>query len=774
MSNILRCICFLVLCAVGCSSNHVVLDVAVEGLPSEVALLAVSLSQTGDSKPTVAREISSGLAHFKIELPESKFGLFTVQLTALDGANCGLAQGAGSVDVNAPGTYSVPVMLSALPAGICQLRVSLIGQGSGVVTSEPAGISCGQTCQATFPFGQPVTLTASADPSSLFFGWSGACSGTGPCKLASDQQSRDVRASFVTRDNCLVDGLCWQNPRPQGSNLLSIWGARPDRLWAVGSGGTILMWNGSFWAPSAHPPVAQLNGIWGSGVDDVWAVGNFGVILHWDGLAWQSWESPTTRALNAIHGTGPKDIWVVGNRGVILHWDGAVWAVRDAGSIQDLTAVWANEEDVWFTSYQGAVWRLHNGQFSSQSLASGALSTVWGTAADDVWVAGALNHAFHFDGTQWTALPEFDPPHDLSDLRFIRAIWGASRDEVWLGNTAQRIYRHRNGGFETLASTEGSVYSLFGFGSEDIWAVGGGGLIMHWNGVLWERLSSGITDMMTAVWGKSSSQMWAASSSGGLFQYDGYSWRERARSSAALYGIWGSADNDIWAVGANGAIFHYDGQRWSAVLSPTGATLGAIWGNSATDVWVGGLAGVLLHWDGTTWLRRSLPDNSLATAGIWGSGPSDVWVVGAKILSGGFVYHWNGLGWTDFSVPGLPELRAISGVSSSEVWAVGYDKANGIDVSANIIMHWDGSDWYVLLDSFLFPGSASYDAVWNAGPSDVWIAGDGHIWHIKEVGGERVDSVGARLSSIWGVPNGLTGTDIFLVGERGSILRWRR
>jgi PKD domain/IPT/TIG domain/Divergent InlB B-repeat domain len=76
------------------------------------------------------------------------------------------------------------------------LDVTKNGIGSGTVTSSPAGISCGDSCQASFDAGTVVTLTASPDASSTFSGWSGACSGTGPCQVPMDQ-ARSVSATFT-------------------------------------------------------------------------------------------------------------------------------------------------------------------------------------------------------------------------------------------------------------------------------------------------------------------------------------------------------------------------------------------------------------------------------------------------------------------------------------------------------------------------------------------------------------------------------------------------
>jgi hypothetical protein len=67
--------------------------------------------------------------------------------------------------------------------------------GSGTVISSPAGINCGSTCNATFPFGTSVTLTATAAPGSWFTGWDGACTGPGNCTVTMSE-AKNVSARF--------------------------------------------------------------------------------------------------------------------------------------------------------------------------------------------------------------------------------------------------------------------------------------------------------------------------------------------------------------------------------------------------------------------------------------------------------------------------------------------------------------------------------------------------------------------------------------------------
>ncbi len=64
------------------------------------------------------------------------------------------------------------------------LSVSDAGQGTGTVSSSPAGINCGSTCVANFNSGTVVMLSAAPSPGSIFAGWSDAsCSSSGTCAV---------------------------------------------------------------------------------------------------------------------------------------------------------------------------------------------------------------------------------------------------------------------------------------------------------------------------------------------------------------------------------------------------------------------------------------------------------------------------------------------------------------------------------------------------------------------------------------------------------------
>jgi len=78
------------------------------------------------------------------------------------------------------------------------LTVSKSGTGTGTVTSSPAGISCGSDCSETYNQGTKVTLTATANASSTFSGWSGACSGNSTCTITMDT-AKAATATFTLK-----------------------------------------------------------------------------------------------------------------------------------------------------------------------------------------------------------------------------------------------------------------------------------------------------------------------------------------------------------------------------------------------------------------------------------------------------------------------------------------------------------------------------------------------------------------------------------------------
>jgi hypothetical protein len=87
------------------------------------------------------------------------------------------------------------------------LRVLRSGNGSGKITSSPAGIKCPKTCSHKFAYRKTVTLKAKASTGSAFTGWSGAvgCTRKSTCKIKVNGNLK-ATAKFRLK-NCVVPSV---------------------------------------------------------------------------------------------------------------------------------------------------------------------------------------------------------------------------------------------------------------------------------------------------------------------------------------------------------------------------------------------------------------------------------------------------------------------------------------------------------------------------------------------------------------------------------------
>ena len=122
----------------------------------------------------------------------------------------------------------------------------------GMVTSTPAGIDCGSGCTYLFPEGTLVTLNPTTINGTTFAGWTGACSGTGPC-IITMSSNKTVHARFTY--NVLVtksgNGIGTVYSTPAGINCGALCSFDYDagstiNLQAIPNAGSVFLgWTGS-------------------------------------------------------------------------------------------------------------------------------------------------------------------------------------------------------------------------------------------------------------------------------------------------------------------------------------------------------------------------------------------------------------------------------------------------------------------------------------------------------------------------------------------------
>jgi hypothetical protein len=114
----------------------------------------------------------------------------TIEFSAVAGATYRIAVGGAEGG-------RVELHLVSAASNLRLLTVRTGGEGSGTVSSEPAGIACGAICHYNLSAGTSLTLVAQPASGSEFEGWAGGgCSGGGACTVDVSSDST-VTAKFV-------------------------------------------------------------------------------------------------------------------------------------------------------------------------------------------------------------------------------------------------------------------------------------------------------------------------------------------------------------------------------------------------------------------------------------------------------------------------------------------------------------------------------------------------------------------------------------------------
>jgi hypothetical protein len=258
--------------------------------------------------------------------------------------------------------------------------------------------------------------------------------------------------------------------------------------------------------------------------------------------------------------------------------------------------------------------------------------------------------------------------------------------------------------------SENSVNAIWGLASDDLWAVGDGGIVLHRNAAGWTSSTTEILVQLRALWGRSNSDIWAVGVQSWV-HYDGNAWSLPVADpkGPSLLALWGTGDT-IWGVGTSGAIMYNTSSSsvWQEMpqVMTSGDLLG-LWGSSDSNIWAIGLSGAAAHYDGQGWTTASIlnGDTQQNLRGIHGQNESDIWVVG----DAGFALHYDGNGWSQSNTATNADLHAVWGNSADSVWAVG---------NAGTILHWQGSSWKALASGT----SEDLRHVWGIS-NTLWVTG---------------------------------------------------
>lgn len=311
------------------------------------------------------------------------------------------------------------------------------------------------------------------------------------------------------RDGGRIDEYPIDWPHPN-----ALWGSGPDDIWGSGAVGARSRWNGRSWSHATLGEQPPLGRVAGSGPDDVLAVGGDRILErqgdHWfsrlavrginmrglwtDGrvrhvggdrwlLSWQR-DRPdrpvalTISGVSSIWGSSADDVWLVGGAMYHIAGDGALARLAPV-TTAGLVGVWGSgPRDLWVVGVGGTVLRGDGQTWTPLRDVPGlgnksVLVGVTGTSASDVWLASINEGLWHFDGAVWQRLPA--PP----GMSSILAIATERRGDLWVGGSGTTSLAHvLDGGVEFTEELGSEIRSIYAAGGH-VFAVGGGGAILH-------------------------------------------------------------------------------------------------------------------------------------------------------------------------------------------------------------------------------------------------------------------------------------------------------
>lgn len=516
-----------------------------------------------------------------------------------------------------------------------------------------------------------------------------------------------------------------------------------------------------------------------------------------------------------------------------------------AGSLWGLVAC-SGQGNVSGEVRDGSVYPDARGELPQEPAATDA------AVATDVRSDAAMVQAENADGASAEPLPReagpMSPPttvcapggfcweHPLPQGVDLRGVWMSShRGAIAVGDRGVIV---RWDGHDVRADTSGTTQTLFAVSGNDygqVWAVGAGETILHWDGARWSRQHEGTADdagfraELYGVWSDGKDSAWAVGSAGRVLRYragrwetaytDGPSVRHRAvwGDGSSLYVAGMSSDPSpasrvlrldasgwavetfadpiasdlralsgrrgrVVAVGSDGTVLERGANAvWARAKVPSGdsldsrLTLTSAQITDAGDLWVGATSAHLFRITASHTERMPVPTDVFALAGTDGGTLVSVGSMGAMSVLDGNRMRPLPDPW--IAAAPAPYPASLPLALDSLRGAHGADDKLWVAAGSGIL-HWNGTNWLIDPVTDRVGEKRELWDVWGSSASDIWAVGDRRILHYDGASFRTPTSMprdlsSRRLRAVWGARQ----NDVWFVGDShstgdGVVVRW--
>lgn len=481
-----------------------------------------------------------------------------------------------------------------------------------------------------------------------------------------------------------MDGRFWrQVVTGFDADFISVAGFGPDDVWVLARSGTDTFFvhggGGGAWT-RVNPPLlgdetlSRIRAIDGQ----LWAAGSGGLVLRWNGQTWERELTNASTDLFALGGVGGQ-VWAAGGIDV-YRYDGTGWSPvpADASWQPSHAAV-----DLWGDAATGTPWLLLGGSSADQVFRTNGADSSWtrwtglplpfagsnaihGSGTGDAWVVGDAGRVANYNGTAFDRVSAV-PPSCTNVVTAGLSAWALCGTTIF-----ERSASGRWSELPRPPALTSRITSIWAGGANDLWALTYYGSSMysathHWDGSAWTNVKNWYNRIYTGI-AVTTSHVLLIGPGGRLTidQAEYYAFTGHDPTAIAAFG------DKAWVIGTSGLVSYVEGTGWhNQTLS---RTLNAVSAFDASNVFAVGNGGAVVKWDGSSWLTTGFDipadvasDRNLTS--VWVESPTSVWAVAG---GSGNLFHWDGTAWTLADpLERPPGLQAVASLSSGELIGVG-------------------------------------------------------------------------------------------------------
>ena len=279
--------------------------------------------------------------------------------------------------------------------------------------------------------------------------------------------------------------------------------------------------------------------VWGTSASDVYAIGKNSTILHFNGNSWRKVsnglpESAQNLSITAVGGSSATDAYALAPFDNIFYLTEGSWRFLPGFPSSEVGAmvgqrmcepveIWSDASNQIFAADRtGYIFRRDGDAWALEHSFDGECFDVWVNRPNDIYALVCFFDGssfvtpytvYHYDGSAWSSVSSFDAyPYGY------QSIWADSTTNVVISGPMYSPSRFDGNQWTQLGGNRS--YDICGRSADDIYFVGKGGAILHYDGNEMITMDSGTANDLRALWEDGEDRVFAVGDGGTILRFE--------------------------------------------------------------------------------------------------------------------------------------------------------------------------------------------------------------------------------------------------------------